>query len=106
MTIHDLPTAFSAARAEANERARHSSADCPRRICRYCGKHWQRWPGSRLDGHAVCLVGAEFKLELRKLYHHDPLVTIGILASACEVTKPVVSAWLGRVGRRAGEGAR
>jgi len=24
--------------------------------CRYCGRHWRQWAGSKLDGHAACIL--------------------------------------------------
>jgi hypothetical protein len=60
--------------------------------CRYCGKHWRQWAGSKLDGHAACIVTDDFKLHLVDLLR-SPTVTYQAIASAIGVTPAVVRSW-------------
>jgi len=60
--------------------------------CRYCGKHWRQWRGSKLDGHAACFVTKEFKQELVDLLR-DPRVTFKAIADAIGMTPAVVRSW-------------
>lgn len=61
--------------------------------CRYCGKHWRQWAGSKLDGHAACIVPDDFKKRLVKLLRSSPEVTYGAIADAIGVTIAVVRSW-------------
>ena len=61
-------------------------------LCRYCGKYWRQWAGSKLDGHAKCIVDDEFKRWLRELLR-DPAMTYGRIADAIGVTAVVVRSW-------------
>jgi hypothetical protein len=100
VTLDELPAASAADRAA---RAAAVTIDKPgSRRCRYCGGSWQRNAGSRLDGHAACIVSEAFKAEVAALYRRDPLVTLGTLASACGVPRSVITEWIGRVSRRTG----
>lgn len=60
--------------------------------CRYCGKHWRQWAGSKLDGHAACIVTEEFKGQLVVLLR-SPHVTYNAIAEAIGVTPSVVRSW-------------
>ena len=60
--------------------------------CRYCGKHWRQWAGSKLDGHAACIVTDDFKQRLVVLLR-SPTVTYQTIASAIGVTPAVVRSW-------------
>ncbi len=60
--------------------------------CRYCGRHWRQWAGSKLDGHAACIVTDDFKRRLVDLLR-DPHVTYKQLADAIGVTPAVVRSW-------------
>lgn len=60
--------------------------------CRYCGKHWRQWTGSKLDGHAACVVTNDFKQQLVELFR-DPRVTYKAVADAIGVTPAVVRSW-------------
>lgn len=60
--------------------------------CRYRGKHWRRWAGSKLDGHAACIVTDDFKLHLAELLR-SPTVTFAAIAEAIGVTPAVVRSW-------------
>ena len=60
--------------------------------CRYCGKHWRQWVGSKLDGHAACIVTEDFKRRLGELLR-SPKVTYQAIAEAIGVTPAVVRSW-------------
>lgn len=60
--------------------------------CRYCGKHWRRWMGSKLDGHAACIVTEDFKHRLRDLLRSST-VTYQMIADAIGTTPSVVRSW-------------
>ena len=61
--------------------------------CRYCGKHWRQWAGSKLDGHAACLVTEDFKRHLAELLRSSPTMTYATIADAIGVSKDVVRSW-------------
>lgn len=60
--------------------------------CRYCGRHWRQWAGSKLDGHAACIVTDDFKKRLSVILR-DPRVTYKQVAEAIGVTQSVVRSW-------------
>ena len=78
----------------ASQRARwcadHPGADPD--TCRYCGRHWRQWAGSKLDGHAACIVTEDFKRRLFVLLQ-SPAVTCQMIATAIGVTPSVVRSW-------------
>lgn len=61
--------------------------------CRYCGKHWRQWAGSKLDGHAACVVTDDFKRQLAELLRSSPHVTYKAIADAIGMTASVVRSW-------------
>ena len=102
MTSIDLPP-FDAAQLRdqyristtiASQRARwctgHPGADP--NTCRYCGKHWRRWAGSKLDGHAACIVTDDFKRRLSQIMQ-APQVTYRAIAEAIGVSPSVIRSW-------------
>ena len=60
--------------------------------CRYCGRHWRQWAGSKLDGHAACIVTEDFKQRLVDLLR-SPMVTYQAISNAIGVTPAVVRSW-------------
>jgi hypothetical protein len=62
--------------------------------CRYCGKHWRHWAGSKLDGHAQCIVGDQFKRSVARVFYSDPRISIWTIANALGVSYSVVRAWI------------
>lgn len=60
--------------------------------CRYCGRHWRQWTGSKLDGHAACIVTDDFKRQLVELLR-SPQVTYKVIADAIGVSQAVVRSW-------------
>ena len=61
--------------------------------CRYCGRHWRQWAGSKLDGHAACIVTEDFKREVGELLRSSPAITYQTIAAAIGVTPAVVRSW-------------
>jgi hypothetical protein len=78
----------------ASQRARWRADDpgADLNTCRYCGRHWRRWAGSKLDGHAACIVTEDFKQRLAALLR-SPTVTYQAIAAAIGVTPSVVRSW-------------
>ena len=75
----------------ASQRARWCTDDpgAPPNTCRYCGRHWRRWHGSKLDGHAACFVTEDFKKHLVELLR-SPTVTYQAIGEAIGMTLSVV----------------
>lgn len=67
--------------------------------CRYCGKRWLRWHGSRLDGHVRCVVSQEFLHHVVEVLDGDARATYVSVAAALGVTPSVVRAWRNSVKR-------
>lgn len=89
--LQHLIESFKAARA-----ARIAAAepyDPKRTTCRYCGKHWRKWHGSVLDGHAKCIVTGEFKQSVKRVLERDPTITYERVAAALGLTPAIVRAW-------------
>ncbi len=85
---------FRVSNLVASQRARWC-ADYPGadlNTCRYCGRHWRRWAGSKLDGHAACIVTDDFKRRLIEILR-SPAVTYQAIATAIGVTPSVVRSW-------------
>ena len=61
--------------------------------CRYCGRHWRQWVGSKLDGHAACIVTDDFKQKVAELLRSSPTITYQAIAAAIGVTPAVVRSW-------------
>ena len=61
--------------------------------CRYCGRHWRQWAGSKLDGHAACIVTEDFKQRISEILRASPGTTYATIASAIDVTPAVVRSW-------------
>lgn len=92
MTLAKLRDEFFAARAEQQKRARFSVDACPPRTCRYCGRFWLKWEGSKLDGHAKCSVTERFRFALRQALL-DPMVTYEEVAKLLGVSISVIRSW-------------
>jgi hypothetical protein len=91
----------------ASQRARWCADDpsAPPLTCRYCGKHWRRWTGSKLDGHAACIVTDDFKQKLSEILR-SPTVSYQEVADAIGVTPSVVRAWAAPIRERNRDHAR
>jgi hypothetical protein len=85
---------YQAARLLAQQQACWDEGDPtrPLKSCRYCGKTWQPFAGSRLDGHAACLIGEGFKQRVGDLLRL-PTVTYAGVAEALGITSGVVRSW-------------
>ena len=86
---------FRHANMVASQRARWCSGypGAEPNTCRYCGKHWRQWAGSKLDGHAACIVTEDFKRRLGEILRSSPMMTYATVASAIGVTPAVVRSW-------------
>ena len=97
MTLIDvsaLRDAFHLSNMSASQRALWCSGypGATPNTCRYCGRHWRQWVGSKLDGHAACIVTEDFKRRLVELLR-APDVTFAMVADAIGVTPSVVRSW-------------
>lgn len=93
-TIREL---FAKARAEATAAAKHdpSLPDwAEQQVCPYCGEWWRKWNGSRLDGHAACIVPQWFKANLRAELAPRADITFMEVATAIGVSIAVVRSWV------------
>lgn len=87
--LDDVRVAYEIARYQTNERA----ADAPH-ACRYCGRYWECFAGSKLDGHAKCIVTQSFKRRLHAFLAANPAITFRGVAAHLGVTESVVRAWI------------
>jgi hypothetical protein len=88
--LDGLAYAYAEARADQLE---HSEADEADR-CRYCGRSWIRWAGSKLDGHAVCTVTKAFRARLLgDMTSARGELTYDVVASKLGVSEATVQAW-------------
>lgn len=85
---------YHAARRTVSQRARWDASDpgAPSNTCRYCEKHWRRWNGSKLDGHAACVVTEDFKEHIKDLLR-SPMVSYAAISSVLGVSASVVRSW-------------
>lgn len=101
-TLEILHAAYTADRAEC-ARAATSIADTPRNTCGYCGRFWRPFGGSKLAGHATCVVSEAFQRQVEFRYRTDPRLTMVAIARKLDVSVATVVAWVRSVerGRRA-----
>lgn len=101
MTLDEsaLRAAFHAARRIMSQRAHWDVDDpgAPPNTCRYCKKSWRHWAGSKLDGHAACIVPEDFKRHVGEILR-SPKVTYAALAEIIGTTAGVVRSWAFAVG--------
>lgn len=88
----DLQREYSAARKRVSKSAKYAADRVPPDTCRYCGRMWKLWAGSKLDGHAACIVDERFKY-LARTALVDPRVTYNDVALAIGVSPSVVRSW-------------
>jgi len=86
----ELMLRFAQTRALMNGSAAH--AEPSDQVCRYCGKPWQRWPGSKIDGHAKCYVDPMFRRWLVDATARSS-VTYREIADLLGTTISIVRAW-------------
>lgn len=91
---------FRFSNMSASQRARWCSGHpgAEPNTCRYCGRHWRQWAGSKLDGHAACIVTEDFKREIAELMRSAPAITYQTIATAIGVTPAVVRSWAYPIG--------
>lgn len=68
--------------------------------CPVCGKPHQRWAGSQLDRHAVCLGTPDLHDDILWAKELFPKLTVARLAADLHLSKGVVTAWLQAALRR------
>jgi len=93
VTLDELLTAYRVERVRTDLAAQMSES-VHMGPCRYCGRHWRRWTGTNLDGHARCVVGDGFKAQLLAVYESDPRLGLVRLAALFECTTSVIRAWI------------
>jgi len=93
-TLDDIRDRFRVARMVKSQRARWYADDpgAEPNTCRFCGKSWRKWAGSKLDGHAKCIVGDDFKTWLREVLR-DPRLTYAAVAGALDLSTAIVRSW-------------
>lgn len=97
--LAEIRASYDRARLAANREAVHQS-NVPPLTCRYCGMHWRLWNGSKLDGHAKCIVTPEFKAQLAASIR-DTLIPYSAVGEAVGVSSSVVRSWVATIwGRR------
>lgn len=94
LTLLGLTEEYRAARIAASEAAPYTSSNVPPKVCRYCGEHWVRWPNSKIDGHARCIVTKAFRERVRALTDPQPSLTYQMVAEALQVTQSVIRSWV------------
>lgn len=101
-----LRDAFHIGRMIASQGACWDASDpgAPPDTCRYCGRHWRQWAGSKLDGHAACVVTEDFKQHVGDLLR-SPTVSYVMISEAIGVSSSVVRSWTYPI-RSAPSGAR
>jgi len=89
-----LRDAYHFANMVASQRARWCAGDpgAEPNTCRYCGRYWRQWAGSKLDGHAGCIVTNGFKQQLGEIFRASA-VTYKAVADVIGVTSAVVRSW-------------
>lgn len=92
--VDALRSAYQHSRRWTSQRARWDASDpgAPSNACRYCEKFWRRWTGSKLDGHAACVVTEDFKRHVGDLLR-APTVTYAMIADVIDVSTSVVRSW-------------
>jgi hypothetical protein len=90
---------FHHARMSASQRAHWDASDpgAPPDTCRYCNRFWRRWPGSKLDGHAACIVPEYFKRRVGEILR-SPTETYASVAAKLGTTAGIVRSWAFAVG--------
>jgi hypothetical protein len=62
-------------------------------VCRFCGKPWPKWLGSKMDGHAACAVSPDFMRQVVAFSDEHYSVSLTTIASRLGVGDGVVRAW-------------
>lgn len=92
--LAELASGYHVSLAVASMRARYpDSPDVPAYTCRYCGKHRAAWFGSKLGGHAKCVVTVDFMLRVLDVLEQHPTLTMAELAAHLDITLATLRAW-------------
>ncbi len=91
--LERLHREYLRARKEADAGAKYLALEAPHRRCRYCGKFWIMWPGSRLDGHVRCAVTPTFMYLVRDFFRRHTTTTYAVVANKLDVGFGAVTAW-------------
>jgi len=93
--LDSLRDAFRLSNMTASQRAKWCGGDpgADPSLCRYCGRRWLKYAGTKLDGHAACVVTEDFKRQIGDLLRSSPEITFKHVAEAIGVTVAVVRAW-------------
>jgi hypothetical protein len=96
MTLEQLRRRYEFDRMLTSAHAYWDADDpnAPANTCRYCGRHWLKWFGSKLDGHASCVVTDDFKQILHDRVWHAADITIVAAATALGVSESVMRSWI------------
>lgn len=91
----ELFVAFQISSVTASQRALWGADHpaLPPGTCRYCGKPRQKWTGSKLDGHAACIVTEDFKRRVGDVLRTSPRLTYAAIAKLLNVTPGIVRSW-------------
>jgi len=91
----ELLARFYAAKDVIAQRALWKPDDptLPLGTCRYCGRSWQKWARSKLDGHAACIVTEDFKHHVGTVLKASPRLTYAMIAKLLGVTSGIVRSW-------------
>ncbi len=83
----------------ANQRKRFDPA-VPDGVCPYCKLAWRKVNGTKLDGHAKCIVSPEFRAEYAKLMTQNGWLTYARIGQELGVTTSIARAWFVLDGKR------
>ncbi len=67
--------------------------DPPPNICRYCRRYRNEWHGTKLDGHAKCMISSSFSRLLYCAMRADYRLTFKSVAEALDMSPSVTRAW-------------
>lgn len=96
LCMEDLATAYAHSHDIADKTAISDVAG----KCRYCGAGWIPWPGTRLNGHARCVVTADFQDELWRLWLRSKELSLAVASQLCGVPQGYIKSWLAHAERR------
>lgn len=91
--LDDIRIAYQLARAHCDRTAVYAPMAAPPRTCRFCGKHWNPWPGSLLEGHTRCMVTLDFCVYLLERQHRLAIPTQRQIADHLGVTHAILRRW-------------
>ena len=102
LSLSSIRELYEKARREAIENAGGDPASphwAEKQISPYCGEWWRKWNGSKLDGHAACIVPEWFKTNLRAELAPRADITYMEVGKAIGVSLAVVRSWCSPIRR-------